>query len=463
MIQSIDGPINGSDADSIPEAEVRVGPIERRTGKRRVEILVGGKVYGEDVYVHAENDNALTRLLFDVEQRVGLGPSGLCYLKPEILKKAKQADKRAVAVADAPKFDAISCRDLLESESEFDVLYAIEDVLVAHQPAILAGPRKRLKTSLAIELGLTIATTGNRFLGQLESRCQGTVALISAESGFGELKRTAARIAASKGLEPSETDRFLLCDKAPNLTDPKDQVGLANFVKTNGVDLLILDPVYLMLGSLDATNLFAVGTALSELTQLCAEEECGLLLLHHTRKTNSNPHAPPELDDIYGSGFQEFCRQWVLLSRREVYKPGSGEHRLWFSTGGSSGHSGQWALDVSEGSIHDERGRRWETRLYRPDEARQNAQQQRREGRAVRAAKGQVDDVAAAVRALATFPAGETKNVLRDCAGLNSVRFQRAMSGLLTTGRAVAVDVTKSNRKKPYEGYRLVEGVTPNE
>ncbi len=56
-----------------------------------------------------------------------------------------------------------------------------------------------------------------------------------------------------------------------------------------------------------------------------------------------------ELADIAWSGFAEFARQWLLLSRREPYIDGTGEHRLYLRSGGSAGHSALIHLDASEG------------------------------------------------------------------------------------------------------------------
>ena len=57
-----------------------------------------------------------------------------------------------------------------------------------------------------------------------------------------------------------------------------------------------------------------------------------------------------ELDDMSQSGFAEFARQWILLSRRKDYLDGSGLHELWMRSGGSAGNSSLWRLDVDEGS-----------------------------------------------------------------------------------------------------------------
>ncbi|MCA8997350.1 MAG: hypothetical protein KDA80_10190, partial [Planctomycetaceae bacterium] len=67
---------------------------------------------------------------------------------------------------------------------------------------------------------------------------------------------------------------------------------------------------------------------------------------------------------------QEFFRQWMILNRREQYEPGSGMHRLWFSTGGSAGHSSLIGLDIFEG-IFDPQGtqpRGWDVNVLKAQE-----------------------------------------------------------------------------------------------
>ena len=106
------------------------------------------------------------------------------------------------------------------------------------------------------------------------------------------------------------------------------------------LEVLAVDPAYMCLPDVDHANLFQVGEKLRGVSQVCQETGAMLLLAHHNRKTGkADPFAPPELEDIAWAGFQEFARQWLLVGRREPYEPGTGEHRLWLSAGGSAGHS----------------------------------------------------------------------------------------------------------------------------
>lgn len=69
------------------------------------------------------------------------------------------------------------------------------------------------------------------------------------------------------------------------------------------------------------------------------------------------------------SGVREFARQWLLLNRREEFVPGTGQHKLWLSVGGSAGFSGSWAVDIDEGQVrHDFSGRHWKVTIRSPSQ-----------------------------------------------------------------------------------------------
>ena len=103
-----------------------------------------------------------------------------------------------------------------------------------------------------------------------------------------------------------------------------------------------------------------------------------------------------DLDDLSWVGWAEFSRQWILLSRREAYIPGTGEHRLWFDLGGSAGQQSRWALDVEEGTDCDDR--HWNVELLSAEDAKREKKCSNIRERILEAASN--------------FPDGETKTVL---------------------------------------------------
>jgi hypothetical protein len=60
------------------------------------------------------------------------------------------------------KYDWLTCKEL--DTGEFDLEYLIDRVLVSGQPCIIGGAKKSLKTSILIDLAISLAT-GHKFLG----------------------------------------------------------------------------------------------------------------------------------------------------------------------------------------------------------------------------------------------------------------------------------------------------------
>jgi len=110
----------------------------------------------------------------------------------------------------------------------------------------------------------------------------------------------------------------------------------------------VIDPAYLAMGGDKSRNLFAVGSLLHPLAELCESSGCAILVVHHCKRSNKQGD-PATLDDIAWSGFAEFSAQWLLLSRRRPFDPGTGHHELWLTAGSRMGHHGLWEVDVDEG------------------------------------------------------------------------------------------------------------------
>lgn len=351
---------------------------------------------------------------------------------------------------DAPeRFEQLTCAGLVSRE--FPIQYLVEDMLVKGQPCIIAGPKKGLKTSLTVDLCLSLAT-GGHFLGKFLVPEAVPVGLLTGESGLATIQETVLRISRKTGRNPALVDRFLIVDTVPRFGDAASEAAFAHFVADNKLAAVIVDPVYMAFPGGDAGNLFVQGEYLRAASQICQATDCTLVLVHHTRKNLAEPYGQPELEDIAWAGFQEFARQWLLVNRRAKYTPGTGSHKLWLSIGGSVGHGSLWGLDIEEGVTPN---RVWDVSVMPPEEVREGVARQRAERRTEKDQEKLDGSKERIVKIAAKFKGGETSTALRDGAGLRDPDFKPALAALIESGDLIPWGILKSNRKTPYPGYIL--------
>lgn len=158
-----------------------------------------------------------------------------------------------------------------------------------------------------------------------------------------------------------------------------------------------------------------------------------------------------ELDDMSQSGFAEFARQWILLSRRKDYLDGSGLHELWMRSGGSAGHSSLWGLDVDEGgSKAGIAGERWEVTARTVNQIKQEKDSEESAEQ-----KDKINPVVSrVVDYLEKKPGGDTKTGIREALKLNNSNTTNAINMALAKELIVAGQVVKGNGSS-YPGFLI--------
>lgn len=346
--------------------------------------------------------------------------------------------------------------DLIDSASfaaaKYDQRYLINGVLVAGQPCIIGGAQKSMKTSTAIDLAFSLGT-GTRFLNKFDVSRVHRVMVISGESGEFTLQETAKRVAWSRGKLLSDASIFWGF-RLPQLGISEHLQAIADAVQEHGIEVAVIDPAYLCMlrgengSAVNFANLFEVGSLLLRVSEVFSRVKCTPLILHHESKgaMNLRQNAPMELKDLSMSGFAEWARQWLLISRREAYEHGTGRHRLWLNAGGSAGHGGLWAVDVDEGIQNDEfTGRKWMVAVSTPHDAKASTTNQR-----TKKHRQQIID------AMRKYPDGQTERQLRMASKLNPSNFGAAWESILSEG-LVEECVIQGRGKRTYEGFRLLE------
>lgn len=338
---------------------------------------------------------------------------------------------------------------------DYDVEFYIEDVLVARQPMILAGAKKSLKTSILIAMAVALAL-GDLFLRKFVVNGARRVLIFSGESGAGTIRETCRRVVKSHGYTMADLGNLYWSVRLPRFGDAEHIDALRVLLKRYAIEVVIVDPAYLALPSDEPGNLFAQGALLSGVTVACEEAGATLILAHHTKKNVVHPFQPVELEDISWAGFQEWTRQWALVSRRTPYNPGTGEHRLWLTFGGSVGHSSLWGLDVNEGVYSRHTTRFWEPTIRTVNDARETAKRHEEKSRAAAKQNKEADAREAVRRVLAKHPGGCTKSELKALTHLHTDKVTLTLMQLTESGAIQPCQTSKGN-KQTYAGYRLTD------
>ena len=339
---------------------------------------------------------------------------------------------------------------------DFRVEYLIDGIMPARQPMAVGAPMKTMKTTVGgVALGVSLAL-GIPFLGRFEVPRRVRTLLVSGESGRGTLQDTGRRIVNEAGYSLAECDYLFWSTNPPRLDNPLHLQTLRKQMGDAGIEVLILDPLYLMIPGQDASNAMIMGALLQGVGSICDELGITLLLIHHTKRNLTAPHAPGQLSDLMWAGIAEYVRSWLLLTRRKPYKPGTGDHELWMVAGGSAGHSGLWGLDIHEGVGSD---RTWAVSLRNEDEIKAASDDRQTQAKQDEKHTQWEADAKQIISVLVKCPDGETKTTVRDRLGLSGPRFNGALAFLLDSDdpQVECCQIIKGNNRH-YPGIRLPRG-----
>jgi hypothetical protein len=332
----------------------------------------------------------------------------------------------------------------------------ITEVLFAGSPAVIGGMFKTCKTLVAIDMAISIAT-GRPFLGSWTVPEPREVVYFTGEGGPAVAQEYGRRIAASKGIALADVTNLHWCFSVPRLEDLRDLDAFAKVLDETGAEVPILDNLMLCLSGDEAGNVYKMGGVLGNAVRLCLERGATPIFIHHFKRTRAtaDPYAPGELADLTQAGVAEIAGQWLLLTRRQPYRPDeAGEQKLWLSIGGRMGHSSLAALDIHEGRRSDPEGRKWEVEVLKSEDVKRQAVDHKQEQRKAKAEATLEADRREIVAVAVKLEAPESKTGLRDQCQCGHVSFGRAFASLVSDGILEQSEVTKTNGQT-YEGWKL--------
>ena len=425
-------------------------PIE--TAENGVEIPEGqrnsalSRLAGSMRRQGASGDTILTALNCENERRCK--PSLPC---DEVRTIAQSVARYKPADDDSITFAPLTLAELMTKN--ISVEYLIRRILAEGQPLLLAGPVKSMKTSIMLDLCLSLAT-GTPFLDFFEVERKIMVGVFSGESGMPTIGETLRRIARRRRIDPNDVDTLILSDHVPRLSNTSHLDAISGLIIKHDLKLVAIDPAYLALDGTEASNLMIVGQQLRAISDLCQDHGVVLLLCHHTKKGSGNDFQPLQLTDAAWAGFAEHCRQWILINHRERYDHATAIHHLWMSVGGSSGHGGLYAVDIDQHRNDRTGNRRWHVTVATPDEAKLASVDRRAE-------KQLQEDSKKIIQAMIDLeeerPDGNSITGISKKTNLKTDRLKKALEVLAEKGNVEECQIICSNHKKLISGYKLVK------
>lgn len=350
--------------------------------------------------------------------------------------EAEQTDSQDEQATTVRTFAGKSAADLWDIDDSTDWL--VEDVFSADQPTIVGAKQKSLKTTLLTDLAVSLAS-GYAWLGKFVVPRKRRVLFVTGEASEKAAIKKVRRAADSRNLRREDFRDSLRIEALtfPTLPSPADCLAIGEAVKEHGIEIVLLDPLYMGLQGLNTANLNEVGPVMRQFMAACRPAK--VIIAHHVKKSASFDDAP-NLEDLSQAGIAEFAGNYWLMGRMKEYT-GEGLHELAIRYGGRDEQFGLLKLDFDE--------RSWKADFSSLMDHRED-QKQRREneriGAQMLAVKSHLSrnngqaTLAALAEAASTKPKRESFQSLIDelCEGGNYERF-----------------MTKGGNNKPCEALRV--------
>lgn len=184
----------------------------------------------------------------------------------------------------APFLDVMRAADL-QAPSTFSPPWLIEQLWSANAVGILGGMPKSLKTWMALEMAVAVAS-GSSCLGEFAVPAAGPVMLYAAEEGPAALRGRLESLVHHRGLHLSEVDVRVITEDSLRLDRTGDQERLQDTLELHRPLLLILDPL-VRLHAIDENAAGEIAALLGYLRLLQRKTGTAIALVHHSRKNLS--------------------------------------------------------------------------------------------------------------------------------------------------------------------------------
>jgi hypothetical protein len=218
----------------------------------------------------------------------------------------------------------LEVRRIAEIREQPGMAWLVEGLWMHQGVGFLFGSPKSLKTWLALDLALSVASR-TAALGAYAVAQAGAVLLFVAEDAPVAVRARLAGMATQRGVSLDHLPIHLVMHRSLRLESPKDQARLAATVAAYRPKLLVLDP-FVRLSSIDENSSQEVSSVLASLRELQAAMGVAILVVHHARKNGG--HGAAAGLALRGSGdFWAWADSTLYVSRRHEKLQLTVEHR----------------------------------------------------------------------------------------------------------------------------------------
>jgi hypothetical protein len=197
------------------------------------------------------------------------------------LKIATQSNEEPSHAADILPVMHASALDSRNGQTR----WLIEHLWTAAGVGILAGQPKSLKTYVALEMAVSVAS-GSPCLGVFPVSVQGPTLVYAAEDAPSDLRSRLESLAAQRNRRLEDLDLRVITADFIRLDHPQDQERLRETVLRYRPVLLVLDPL-VRLHSQDENQSGPMAALLGYLRQLQRSTGTAVLIVHHLRKNGN--------------------------------------------------------------------------------------------------------------------------------------------------------------------------------
>jgi hypothetical protein len=229
----------------------------------------------------------------------------------------------AEVVPDQPHPLPVVHASALKSET-VEKPWLIEQLWTRGAVGIVGGPPKLLKTWLALEMAISVASR-SPCLGTFPVHASGPVLLFAAEDSQPKVRARLQSLARHHGFDLEQIDIQVITADTLRLDRPQDQEKLAATVMLYKPVLLVLDPL-VRLHSLDENQSGPMAALLGYFRALQRKTDTAIALVHHARKNISSQAGAGYT--LRGSGdLYAWVDSFICLQRRRDRVIFLAEHR----------------------------------------------------------------------------------------------------------------------------------------